>query len=116
MKMMQSHTEYYDRLRVLSSKLAKEIPKSMTAFGRLHEVTMAAGALDTKAKELISLGIAITVRCNGCISYHVHDALRAGATREEIMETIGVAIVMGGGPSMVYGCEALEALEQFQAL
>ena len=69
--------------------------------------------MSSKTKELISLGIAITVRCEGCISYHVHDALKAGATAEEIVETIGVAILMGGGPAMVYGCEALEALEQF---
>ena len=85
----------------------------MKAFASLHKASIADGALSSKTKELISLGIAITVRCEGCISYHVHDALKAGATAEEIVETIGVAILMGGGPAMVYGCEALEALEQF---
>ena len=85
----------------------------MKAFASLHKASIADGTLNSKTKELISLGIAITVRCEGCISYHVHDALKAGATAEEIVETIGVAILMGGGPAMVYGCEALEALEQF---
>jgi AhpD family alkylhydroperoxidase len=72
------------------------------------------GALDTKSKELIALGIAIAVHCDGCIDFHVHDALAAGATRPEILEAIGVAILMAGGPSMVYGCEAMDALEQFE--
>ena len=61
------------------------------------------------------MAIGISVHCDGCIAYHVHDALNAGATREEVVETIGVALMMGGGPSVVYGCEALEALEQFEA-
>jgi AhpD family alkylhydroperoxidase len=74
------------------------------------------GALSTKVKELIALAIAITVRCDGCIAYHVHDARKAGATRQELVETIGVAVMMGGGPSVMYGAEALEALNQFEAV
>jgi AhpD family alkylhydroperoxidase len=65
-------------------------------------------------QELIALRIAITVRCDGCISFHVHDAMAAGASAEEIAETVSVAILMGGGPSVVYGIEALQALSQFQ--
>ena len=65
-------------------------------------------------QELIALGIAITVRCDGCISFHVHDAMAAGASAEEIAETVSVASLMGGGPSVVYGIEALQALSQFQ--
>ena len=55
------------------------------------------------------------VSCDGCMAYHVHDALRGGASPDEITETIGVAVKMGGGPSVIYGCEALEALLQFTA-
>ena len=60
--------------------------------------------------------IGIAVHCEGCITYHVHDALRAGASSQEVAETVGVAVMMGGGPSVVYGAEALEALAQFQAV
>jgi AhpD family alkylhydroperoxidase len=70
--------------------------------------------LETKTKELIALGIAITARCEGCIAYHVHDAMKAGANKEEIIETVSVAILMGGGPSVVYGIEAMQALSQYQ--
>ena len=80
----------------------------------MHEASLKPGALDTKTKELIALGIAITVRCDGCISFHVHDAMEAGASQGEIAETVSVAILMGGGPSVVYGIEAMQALSQYQ--
>ena len=111
--MNKTHIEYREKLQRLSQQLGNKLPEPMKAFASLHKASIADGTLNSKTKELISLGIAITVRCEGCISYHVHDALKAGATAEEIVETIGVAILMGGGPAMVYGCEALEALEQF---
>lgn len=95
-------------------KLGLAIPEVMQGFGALHQASLKSGALDGKTKELIALGIAITVRCDGCISYHVHDALQAGASKEEIAETISVAILMGGGPSVVYGIEAFQALSQYQ--
>ncbi|WP_371193467.1 carboxymuconolactone decarboxylase family protein [Glaciecola sp. SC05] len=106
--------ETYKKLQNLSAKLIAEIPETMAGFGQLHSAAVAPNALDRKTKELIALSIAIAVRCNGCIAFHVHDALKAGANRQEVVETIGVAIMMGGGPSMVYGCEALEALDQFE--
>jgi AhpD family alkylhydroperoxidase len=88
----------------------------MAGFTQLRVAATAAGALDLKTKQLVALAIGVAVRCDGCIAYHVHDALRAGAGREEIMEAVGVAILMGGGPAMVYGCEALEALDQFEGM
>ena len=64
-------------------------------------------------KELIAFAISIAGRCDGCVAYHAKKAAEAGATREEILETIGVAVQMGGGPSMVYGGEALRAYDSF---
>jgi AhpD family alkylhydroperoxidase len=58
--------------------------------------------------------IAIAVHCEGCIAFHVHDALRAGATYREIEETIGGAIMMGGEPASIYAAEAIEAASQFE--
>jgi AhpD family alkylhydroperoxidase len=94
-------------------ELGADLPGVMAGFSALHEAAMGPGELDTRTKELIALGIAITIRCQGCIAFHVKDALDAGATPAEIEETIGVAICMGGGPSIVYGVEAAEALTQF---
>lgn len=112
-------TTDYKALRTQLNGLAKElggrIPDAMGAFGQLHKTGLAEGALEKKTKELIALGIAITTHCQGCIAFHVHDALKAGASEAEVADAIGVAILMGGGPAMIYGCEALEALKQFSA-
>ena len=112
---MKNFPEHYAELNQWMDKLGLTMPTVMQGFGALHEASIKAGALDSKTKELIALGIAVTVRCDGCITYHVHDALVAGASQEEIAETVSVAILMGGGPSVVYGIEALQALEQYQA-
>jgi len=111
---MKNFPEHYKELNSWMEKLGLAIPEVMQGFGALHQASLKFGALDGKTKELIALGIAITVRCDGCISYHVHDALQAGASKEEIAETISVAILMGGGPSVVYGIEAFQALSQYQ--
>jgi len=68
--------------------------------------------ITVKEKEFVTLGIAIAVRCEGCIEAHVRNLVNLKATREEIAEVISVAVVMGGGPSTVYGAKALEAFDQ----
>jgi AhpD family alkylhydroperoxidase len=103
-----------EKVRRMMAELGKELSGPMAAFAKLHASSSAEGALSARVKELIALAIGITVRCNGCIAFHIHDALEAGASRREILETIGVAILMGGGPSVVYGAEALTALNQLE--
>ena len=114
--MIKDYSKNYNDLTRLMEELGTNIPETMKAFNELHKASIAKGTLTTKTKELIALGIAITVRCDGCIAFHVHDALKAGASSQEILETIGVAILMGGGPAVVYGSEAMEALSQFIVL
>lgn len=114
--MAKNFPEHYDHMRALMGKLGQDIPETMGAFAKLHHASATDGVLSSQCKELIALGIAIAVHCDGCIAFHVHDALQAGATRDEITEAIGVAVLMGGGPSVMYGCEALEALEQFEVV
>lgn len=114
--MIKDYSNHYNNLTRLMGELGARIPATISGFNSLHKASTTEGVLSSKTKELISLGIAITVRCDGCIAFHVHDSLNAGASSEEIMETIGVAIMMGGGPSVVYGCEAMEALDQFVVL
>lgn len=111
----KSYPDIHAHMQKLMGQLQRESPSVMEGFGKLHHAAVADGVLDPKTKELIALGIAISVRCEGCISFHVHDALKAGASRPEIVEAIGVAILMGGGPSLMYGLEAYEALGQFEA-
>lgn len=84
-------------------------------FARLHAAAFADGDLDRKAKELIALGIAVALRCDGCIASHAKGAAREKATEAEVAETIGVAIAMSGGPGTVYGPRAIAAYRSFTA-
>ena len=107
-----------DKLREVgrtTGKLAADAPETMKAFGGLAGSVMKDGALDKKTKELMAISISICIRCEGCIAYHVSNAIKAGATRGEIVETITVAVEMGGGPSTVYGSKALAAFDEFSA-
>lgn len=114
--MIKDYSKNYNNLTKLIDEIGTKIPETMKGFNDLHKASVSDGVLPSKTKKLIALGIAIAVRCDGCIAFHVHDALKAGSGSEEIMETISVAILMGGGPALVYGCEAMEALEQFVVL
>ncbi len=87
-------------------------PEVAQAFSALASAASGPGVLDIKTKELIALAIGIAGRCDGCIGFHTAAAIKHGATRDEVLETIGMAIYMGGGPSFVYGAQALEAYDQ----
>lgn len=113
---MKNFPEYHKELLGLMKDMGSKIPQQMIGFGQLHKSSIEKGALATSTKELIALAIAIAVHCDGCIAFHVHDAIKAGCTADEIMETIGVSIMMGGGPSVIYGCDAMAALKQFSEL
>ncbi|WP_339613925.1 carboxymuconolactone decarboxylase family protein [uncultured Parvibaculum sp.] len=112
---MKNFVEVGQELQAGMAKLGEEEPSAMQAFGALMGATVGTdGALSVKVKELIALAIAISVRCDGCIAHHVRAVIEAGATREELIEVIGVTQLMGGGPATVYGIEAMQAWDQFQ--
>ena len=71
-------------------------------------------ALDTKTKELLALGIAVAIRCDDCIAFHVKAAIEQGASQDELLETLGIAIYMGAGPTVMFASHALEAFSQFK--
>ena len=111
--MKTDYVEMHKSLKERLTQLGSELPGPMSGFARLHKKAVEQGALPGKVKEMMALAISIVMGCEGCIAYHVHDAVAAGATRPELLETIGVAILMGGGPGSIYAAHALEAIEQF---
>lgn len=90
-------------------------PDVMKAFSSMASAAGASGALDAKTKELIALAVSVSVRCDDCVAFHAKAAVQGGATREEVMETLGMAIYMGAGPSVMYASHALAAFTQFDA-
>ena len=100
-------------LSPLSRDLRRAIPEVYQGFGELHRAAFADGALDTRTKELIALAIGVSEGCDGCIASHAQAAVRAGATREEAAEAIGVTFLMKGGPATIYGPRAYDAFCEF---
>jgi AhpD family alkylhydroperoxidase len=97
----------------LSRALRASIPDVYQGYAAMSAAAMAPGVLETKTKELIALGIAVSLRCDGCIAAHARGAAKAGATREEAAEALGVAILLNGGPGTVYGPRAFDAFCEF---
>src|SRR6478736_7572220 len=94
-------------------KLRSDIPDTMKGFSALAKAATRDGALDKKTKELIALAIGIATRCDGCIGFHTEALVRLHTTRQEVEETLGMAVYMGGGPSLMYAADAIAAYEEF---
>ena len=115
---MSATDSYRDLPRTVSQNMASlrtSTPGVMKAFGELGRAATPPGVLDTKTKELIALAIGVAVRCDDCIAFHTKAAIEQGATKDEILEPLPMAIYMGAGPSGMYASHALAAYDQFTA-
>lgn len=106
---------YGDITRSVSASLRQlraNQPDLMKGFHALSDAALRDGVLDHKTKELIALCLGVAGHCDACIGFHVKALVKAGATRAEIEEALGVAVYMGGGPSLMYAADVLTAFEQ----
>jgi AhpD family alkylhydroperoxidase len=110
---MTNWPEHTKELTAQLRTLRSSAPEVMKAFSGLAQAALAPKALDCKTKELIALAIAVAIHCDDCIGFHVKAALEQGASRDEVLETLGMAVYMGAGPSVMYANHALDAFEQF---
>jgi AhpD family alkylhydroperoxidase len=113
---MTEHDRHSDVLAELNPQhraLRQMIPEVYEGFGALSRAAMGEGAVAAKTKELIAMVIGVVQGCDGCIASHARAAVRAGATREEAAEAIGVSIMMHGGPATIYGARAYTAFCEF---
>ncbi|MCL2020543.1 MAG: carboxymuconolactone decarboxylase family protein [Betaproteobacteria bacterium] len=114
--MSHSPQQYRDAAKALGVKLKSLrgiMPETMKGFHDLQQTVTASGALDAKTKELIALALGVAARCEGCVAFHAQALAKLGATREEVGDTLGMAVLMGGGPSMMWAAEALSAFDEF---
>jgi AhpD family alkylhydroperoxidase len=95
--------------------LRQASPEVMKAFSEMARAAHGGAALDGKTKELVALAISVAVRCDPCIAYHAEGAVKQGASRDEVAETLAMAVYMGAGPSVMYAAKALEAVDQLAA-
>ena len=96
-----------------SKELHKLIPDTMVGFSSMAKAATQAQAIDEKTKEMIALALGVAAHCDGCLGYHTKALARLGATRQEVAEVLGMAIYMGGGPSLMYAADALRSFDQF---
>ena len=111
--MSEKYTRITKDISAQVGKFHKEMPDVMSAFSSLSKAATKDGVLDKKNKELIAIALAVATRCPGCIGFHSQTLVKLKTSREELMETLAMAIYMGGGPSLMYAAEALEAFEEF---
>ena len=110
--MPKEYKEITGELSKSLGKLRKEIPDVMSGFSAMAQAATRDGSLDKKTKELIALALGVAARCDGCIGFHTQTLHKLGASKEEVAETLSMAIYMGGGPSLMYAAEALTAFEE----
>lgn len=111
--MSKSYVEITENINRGIAELRKGVPDALAGFTALARGAMKGGALSELHKELMALAIGVAGRCDGCIGFHAKALVRLGATREQVMETLAVAVYMGGGPSLMHAAEALQAFDEF---
>jgi AhpD family alkylhydroperoxidase len=103
-----------ERVQGWMKTFGKSSPETMKSFQSLIGAVEKGKVLSAKTKELMAIAISVTQQCEWCIAYHVNNALKEGATSEEIIEAAWVAVLMGGGPALMHAGLVLEALEDLQ--
>jgi AhpD family alkylhydroperoxidase len=105
---------FYEQWPARMSKAKATAPDAAKGFSALFQSVMNEGALSVREKELVALGIGVAMRCDPCVLAHVQKAKHAGATREQITETAGVAVMMQGGPAYTYLPKLVDALDALE--
>lgn len=111
--MSKNYREITQSVSASLAKLRTDIPDVTNGFSALARAATKDGALDGKTKELIALALGVAAHCDACIGFHVQALIRLGVQRIELEEALGMAVYMGGGPSLMYAADALAAYEEF---
>ncbi|MDE2149975.1 MAG: carboxymuconolactone decarboxylase family protein [Gammaproteobacteria bacterium] len=109
---MLNWSDYRKQLGAALGGLNQVHPELMKGFHALDAGAAQTATLDAKTRELIALAVAVTTRCDGCIAFHTEAAVKAGATRQEIAEALGVAIALNAGPALIYSARVMDAFAQ----
>lgn len=113
--MMLDWNEYQKQIGAQLAQFMKLTPDSVRGYQTLSAANAKDSKLGAKVRELISLAVAVTTHCDGCITIHTDNALKAGATREEIAEALGVAMAMNAGATLIYSLRTLDAVDAHSA-
>lgn len=110
-----TYKQKIDEMRAELRVLNRAVPAAMGGFSTLSKAVKDNGPLSVKEKEYVALGMAVALRCEPCINFHVEALMKAGATREELGDVLAMAIQMGGGPAVMYAGHALACWDELAA-
>lgn len=110
-----SYREKIQSMRAELRVMNKLVPQVAAGFDELSKAAKEGSGFSVKEKEYVALGIAISQRCEPCINFHIEALMKAGATREELGDVLGMCIQMGGGPALMYAAHALACWDELAA-
>jgi AhpD family alkylhydroperoxidase len=112
-KTMLDWKQYRDEIAARLRDIRLTKPDIIKAYGELHHANIASTHLDAKTRELIALAVSVTLRCDGCINAHTEAAVKAGASKDEVVEALSVAIMVNAGAAMVYSARTMDAFDTY---
>jgi AhpD family alkylhydroperoxidase len=107
--MMLDWNAYREQVNAAVREMSTANPEIVKAYAGFAHANANSPHIDAKTRELIALAVAVTLRCDGCINAHTDAALKAGASKEEIVDALGVAIMVNAGATMVYSARTIDA-------
>jgi AhpD family alkylhydroperoxidase len=110
--MMLDWNEYQKQLSTTIAEIARTSPDIARGYRMLSDAAAKTGKIDAKTRELISLAVAVTLRCDGCITFHTDAAAKQGATKEEVIEALGIAISVNAGAALIYSARTVDAFAE----
>lgn len=111
MSQMQDWNAYREGLAGRIGEFAEYSPDVMQGLKAIEAGAEATGHIPGKYRAMIALAVAVTTRCDGCIAVHAKKAREAGASKEEIAEALGVAILLNAGAALAYTARVFDALD-----
>jgi AhpD family alkylhydroperoxidase len=111
--MMLDWNDYRRQLAAGVKEIGQLSPDTIKGYMALSGAGQKADLLGAKVRELVALAVAVTLRCDGCITVHTEAAIKHGATKEEIAEALGVATSVNAGAALVYSARVMDAFRKY---
>jgi AhpD family alkylhydroperoxidase len=105
--------QYRDEVAARLRDIRTTKPDIIKAYAELHHANSTSTHLDAKTRELIALAVSVTLRCDGCINAHTEAAVKAGASKDEVVEALSVAIMVNAGAALIYSTRTMDALDAY---
>ena len=112
--MIRDWKEYKGQVTAAIREISASNRDLVKAYAEFHHANSQSKHLDAKTRELIALAVAVTLRCDGCVNAYSESAVKAGASKDEIVDALGVAVMVNAGATMVYSAHTIDAFNAYK--